>query len=319
MSCFQLVISSLLKKTKKKFQYIWFESGTKLIIDKNNFRITPYFKDFNKLVEEQLNLKFNKIRIENLNLLENIDFNTKEYKGLGIKVDTHELPYCMYYKDQHNIHMIELINYNSEYANIIDHYYQFKGEIKKEHLFNAAISVNKHFENDCSELFWFESIDNKTIKTINFEELLMSNYQMLRGNFNKEYNENVKKDNIEYIGLEALQIFKNEVMCQLKNYNEIKLINQMMDKLSLMIKDMSNSRRLFRDLIYFHYSKPELKSLEDELLEASIMWNILSNLILLTRIKSNYNYMLDRIESRINLLIEQEHKVVNLFNGKIGT
>ncbi|OTQ85764.1 hypothetical protein BG30_09610 [Bacillus subtilis subsp. subtilis] len=309
MNCEQLVLTSLLKRdqTDININKLWSQMG--LIIKdycSDNFTITPFYKSFETLLIENLNIELHQFPLisNKKNLIDSLKSLLQNF-CLGMVVDIYEIPYCMYYKEQHELHMLEIIDYNHKEFIISDHYYNYYGIIDESSLMNSVYSIVDNFP-DQKNIFFYLDTSNYQINEKTPLNSLKENIEIL-----KQENKLIEPNLL--MGIESISTF-NTLVYNLFIDESNKNLNKRADYLHLMMKDVANSRFLYSEFLQYSFCSYEIDNLIFQLQELSRMWSIASNLVLMAKVKGTYIELSKRIYNRISMLLNKEKNVLNYLN-----
>jgi Butirosin biosynthesis protein H, N-terminal len=302
MNCSDLVILAMLKRRNVDVVTLRVQTGLSFVSLKDySWKLSPYYKDilFEKNINYQVvNLSSGKEAIPIINEKLNSGFT------VGINVDICELPYSMYYQRGHDLHKIEVIGIENDKAIVCDHYYQYYGQLELRILCKAIDSCRDFIDSNYSQVFY---IDPERTDDFDTNQIILENIDVLEGK--KLYNLKNFPEN-GFIGLEALPHIKMMILSLIK-----KDFDQKADIIENLFKDLqevSFSRYNFHTFLK-NVSKHELSEYIEE---ASQSWSVLANLLLKASLSGKYDEMVERIENRINRIIEIENQ--NLERLKIS-
>lgn len=295
LNCFQIVISSLLTDIID-YHFLWGQCGFEISINKNKEAVaTPYY--FSNL--EYLNLigfknwEIRKIIFEKADI-DKIFKVLDTKKKVGILLDTSLLKYTIFFGDEsHYEHLVEIETQNSIDFYIKDHFFRRILKLTKADLYSLIFASIEYYG---KTLLYHVELYKPLHFNYDIKEILKANYDSLSSN---GYSQNKIKGIKNGIPFFEEYIKKNSI-----NYNNI-------DKISVEVKEFSNSRYNFFRLLRKYYSEDKnftqvLTYLDD----SSKNWLILFNLLQKQQLQRGVEDFEGRISKRFSILYEKENYLI---------
>lgn len=296
-NCYQLLLSSLLKRLDLNEKMYWYQSipfydskEKKLFFsDYGDFKLSSIWKKYD-------NIKINYIKQEEYEMFISNLIKHLKIRNIGIFIDLFFLPYSMYYLIRHDIHAIEIINYKKKTFIIADHYYNYYGTLKYSDLIKSLISYKKIF----SKKFSFFYIEETTPKIVNNEkEKLLIN----------KHNNNL---------YDIFNFIKEDIL-SLSRCNNLKVSQEIGTKIYSYLKDFSGTQKMLyffiSELINYDekYNNFMIKEISYLYKESSENLNMIANFLLKNIIKQNLNYPTEKITYLLEKSLVNNLKIQELF------
>jgi hypothetical protein len=304
--CNSIVIAAILNKHRPVSEkYFWKQAGLRCINHDEFIEITPYYKDINDdLNRIGINFQEGKLILENA--LDFIIEQLSKKKNVGVRLNAFELPYSSSYQRGHNFHSIEIISYNPDQENfyVLDHFYRYEGSLSIEHFKKSIVATSETWRK-YPEYFIY-NIEGEDISSDEYDQLYLNKF--LKENLEIMKKEQTIGSSKSTEGMGAVQTILNRVDESLADENE-----KALDYLYESIKNVANSRyHVSATLSNFH----EI-TLSEHYLDAYQKWIIISNLILRSMIKKDYEKTRVRIRKSFDRLIGSETNIQNSIEEKI--
>ncbi|KYD04432.1 hypothetical protein B4102_3278 [Heyndrickxia sporothermodurans] len=299
-NCKNLLITAAIKRKGYSIEGLWKKVGFHFD-PYSDFIITPYYLSLEDELNSygfSLNTYYYKDANEFYDALHNY-INNQIIVGVGL--DLYELPYSMYYNEEHQNHAVEVIGYEEGNFIVLDHYYNYFGNIP-EAAFDKAIKSN--LENNQQSLQIYFINDNvKENRTENTKEIINENILALEGK--RKY---INQSDTSITGISGILNFKNRLINEFSRVPSSEQKDEIHELVYPVIKEISYSRYHFKTFIGLLGDE----YLSEKLHDISQNWSVLGHLLLKANLSKNYDKMLTRIDNKLEDLYEKENNAVEL-------
>ncbi|SDW03534.1 Butirosin biosynthesis protein H, N-terminal [Marininema mesophilum] len=298
-NCFHLVLAAILERNGIHPDYAWNQAGLYYEESENHWKMTPYFESVDnclrgvKVISEKFSC--------NDRLLDRLDDLLTRGQNVVVPVDIYELPYSMYYREQHNPHSIEMLRLEDGSYHICDHFFQFIGTLSRSDLKKTLDAYNSHCLPDIT--FSYLQISENELKLPDIEDattIIKKNCAIMEG---------VLLDGMESLGS---GIYGFGVIVRLiKKLDEMLSLEEsaakdLMEEMYCDIKEVAYSRDNYSAFL----KRMGLGQLTSPVEEAAQCWRAASNMLLRAKVAGNHEGMKPRIFKRLERVQEQERLVV---------
>jgi hypothetical protein len=288
-NCEHIVLSAMMRELNVNLDLFWTQSILHFQDTNEEGFLTPYYRSILEDLKE-IGVNYEIVKETNLSkFIERMKAQIVE-SPICLYTDIFELPYSIHYKQLHEMHAIEIYQYNKGKWLIKDHYYKYQGTIDTAQLENSIQSlINNGLKGDLSFLF---------LRRLDTNFCYLDPYEVIRRNL--EMNKTGNKELV--FGLKAIDYFLKSFEINIQRENANALENQYSE-----LKELANSRYHLSQ--YFKFRNVE--DLGDLSWEASQNWLVAANMVLRLIVSAEIGNMKPRILKRMKIVYESEQRLLN--------
>lgn len=297
-NCRNMTISAMVMRLGATLEYLFGQAGLFYKEEKNGVFITPYYRSLESEFARSHGIFFHEDKITDANqFITHLRRLVEKKHTVAVMLDIYELPYSIYYRDNHDYHDIEIVALEEERFVICDHHFQYYGVVDADVIQKASLSLVHHLGIDACTSYYFTRPRDYTYHRDDFIRVLSENCQAMKG---KAIDYLVQEAAGAYIGLQALEPMKIRITEFLTRNDQRQAA--FLYELYKMVKEISHSRHHFH-LFLKAFDQEEIAF---DFLEAAQHWAVITNLLMRAYITGGYNDVTDRVERRFDKLIEKE-------------
>ncbi|KAA6470408.1 hypothetical protein [Bacillus cereus] len=305
-NCFHINLQATLLRFNKNNKFFWHQAG--LFYEKGNNtlpKIITYYKNFKNLLVE-FGIDTETYKYENtFDIVNDIKKFTENNYVISLELDSYELPYCLSYHGDHDVHWLEVVDYKNGKFYVYDHYFGYEGEIEESVLLKSLKSLKKHYKLSHNKFYIFKnSNENYTLDEDWHTENIKLNRKVMFDNYLGEL---ITNKNEISVGISAINSLEQDIVImidKLKRERNSKLDKEF-EHYFVSFKEIAKSR--YNYSIYLdELGKKELAEISMVLYQN---WIAVANILMKSFYSNNFNDIDIRIGKRLNLIKELEGKL----------
>jgi hypothetical protein len=288
----------MLKRMGVNSDYLWGQAGL-FVKEMEELEITPYYRN---MKEEVTN--FHGIQYCEHIIQEPEDFRRELLDQLktggtaSLNVDIFEMPYCIYFRQKHHIHDVEIIRVEQNTYTICDHYYHYFGQVDETVIVKAVESCLNNLRDLCRMYYFKLNRPNGfQYTTSDLFRVVTENYHVMKGTPIELL---IHDADGADIGLAAIDSIQSKISDMAKMDAQGRADHA--SRMYIQVKEVSNSRHHFHVFLKA-FSENELA---ESYADASHQWAVLTNMIIRAPIVENLGDMISRINKRLEKVAWKE-------------
>ncbi|PEA82322.1 BtrH N-terminal domain-containing protein [Bacillus pseudomycoides] len=305
-NCFSINLCSILARFNKNNNLFWHQAG--LYYEKGNDGlpiITTSYKDFRKLLGEfGVNAKVYKFK-EVTEIIDSIKEFISNKHVISLELDCYELPYCLSYQGEHDLHWLEIVDYKNGKFYAFDHYFGYMGEIEEKVLEKSLESLKKSYNLEYNQ--FFISIDLGGMCEFN-ENWHDQNIHLNQKVMFENYLGDCVNESEEYtLGINAINSLEKDTIILIDKLRQSRTnkLDKKFEAYFLAFKEIANSR--YNYSVYLEEIKRENLSEINEVLFQN--WRAVANILMKGFYSGNFEKTEDRIIKRLDKIKNLEYQL----------